>query len=247
MHPLQKIERAIDDAESTLVNLVAKCAPWLAPLPSAWLVYAKSMAILQFPHLVGLVAALVIEALGLASVSTALTLREYNAGKRKSDPRAPFALALALAAVYFASVVSLTIVLELVPKAATFALVIFPFLSLTGATVLALRADHRRRLASIESVKAGRKAKRQAHRQGSVNNVSSQTSKSAISDTHLTVARQGRRQRKQERIDSLAAFLGTNPDAGATEAARAIGVSRQTVYNYATELGYTFGDNGATQ
>lgn len=247
MNILQRIEHTIDAAESTLVNLVAKCAPWLAPLPSAWVVYLKTTTLLGFPHLVALVAGLVIEALGLASVSTALTLREYNASKRKSDPSAPFALALALALVYFVSVVSLTVVLELVPEVATYALVIFPFLSLTGATCLALRADHRRRLASIETVKQERKAKRQSNRQASVADVSSQTSKTAISDTSLDVARQTRKEKRQARLDSLAMFLDANPDSGATEAARAIGVSRQTAYTYAAELGHKFGGNGATQ
>jgi hypothetical protein len=37
-------------------------------------------------------------------------------------------------------------------------------------------------------------------------------------------------------MDSLLAFYLDNPDAGPTEAGRAIGVSRQTIYTYLADL-----------
>jgi DNA-binding IclR family transcriptional regulator len=42
--------------------------------------------------------------------------------------------------------------------------------------------------------------------------------------------------KRDARIDALLTFLASNPGAGPTEAGRAIGVSRQTVYTYANEL-----------
>jgi len=49
----------------------------------------------------------------------------------------------------------------------------------------------------------------------------------------LTAARQ---QAKAERLEELVQFYATSPDAGATEAAQAVGISRQSVYNYTREL-----------
>ena len=58
--------------EKNLVKLVAKASPWLAPLPSAYFVGRSAMAYLSLPLPVAVVAALIIETLGLSTVHTAL-------------------------------------------------------------------------------------------------------------------------------------------------------------------------------
>jgi len=110
------------------------------------------------------VAAILIESLGLATATAALELREYNRGKRKSDSAAPFWLAASLVGVYLTVAIGLTIALDIFPTLATYAPAIFPILSLTGVTVLALRTDHKRRLEAIEQEKAARKAARNRNR-----------------------------------------------------------------------------------
>lgn len=152
----------LDKLETQAVDFVARFSPWLAPLPTAYLTATATVEHLTWPLAVGIIAGAIVEALGLASVATALTLREYNQDKRKSDPIAPYALAISLAAVYFVSVTFLTVALDTAPRLATFAPLVFPVMSLAGATVLAIRADHRRRLVAIANEKAERKAKRQA-------------------------------------------------------------------------------------
>ena len=59
--------------------------------------------------------------------------------------------------------------------------------------------------------------------------------------------RQGRQARLDARLDSLQAFYADNPRAGIADAARAVGVSRQTVYGYLDrleELGRIARNNG---
>ena len=112
----------------------------------------------------GIVAAIIVESLGLATTTTALELREYNAGKRKSDPRAPFALAAVLVGVYLVVAVGLTVALDIVPTLAVYSPAIFPALSLCGVTTLAIRGDHKRRVESIRADKARRRANRKAKR-----------------------------------------------------------------------------------
>lgn len=146
--------------EGTLVDIVARVAPWCAPLPTAYLVSRATIVHLAWPLWVGVVAGVIVESLGLASVHTALTLREYNTTRRKSDPAAPFVLSAALVAVYLVAALGLTIALDTVPGLAHFAPAVFPALSLTGVTLLAIRADHKARLATIQDGNEERRAAR---------------------------------------------------------------------------------------
>ncbi|HUV64849.1 MAG TPA: hypothetical protein VMW24_13200, partial [Sedimentisphaerales bacterium] len=50
------------------------------------------------------------------------------------------------------------------------------------------------------------------------------------------LARRSRRAKRDVRLDTLLTYYLDNPDAGPTEAANAVGVSRQTVYTYQAEL-----------
>ena len=73
-------------------------------------------------------------------------------------------------------------------------------------------------------------------RQATPDQASGEASRTAILDASLDTARQTRKARRDTRLDALLTFYASNPDAGPTEAGRAIGVSRQTVYTYLTEL-----------
>ena len=172
----------LDKLETQAVDFVARFSPWLAPLPTAYLTATATVEHLAWPQAVGIIAGVIVEALGLSSVSTALKLREYNAtrrkipddweptdknGRRKTyrgivDPPAPFKLTIITAVVYFGAVTFLTVALDTAPNLATYAPLVFPVMSLAGAIVLAVRADHKRRLDAIVEADSKRKDKRQA-------------------------------------------------------------------------------------
>jgi len=155
----------LDAIEHAATDLVARVAPWLSPLPTAYLVGRATVLHLAWPVEVGIVAAVIVECLGLATTVTALDLREYNASKRKTDPVAPFPLAAMLVGVYLVVAVVLTVALDTVPMLATYAPALFPGLSLAGMMILALRHDHARRLAAIAESKAEAAADRRERRQ----------------------------------------------------------------------------------
>ncbi|NIV40264.1 MAG: hypothetical protein GWN58_65940 [Anaerolineae bacterium] len=144
-----------------LVGIVANVAPWLAPLPTAWLVYDRTMLHLGWPQWVAIVAGVTLELLGVGILATALELYNYNGSKRKSDPTAPLWLALVLVALYFVTALMLTIALDIAPVLALVAPALFPVLSVASFALLALRADHERRLSEIEQGKAEARAKRE--------------------------------------------------------------------------------------
>lgn len=137
-------------SESAITDLIAHVTPWLAPLPNAYLVYRTSIDALGWPWLVALAAGIVIEALGLSAVHTALEFRSHNRGLKKDDKRtSPYGLATFLVIVYLLSVTALTVILDTMPELARYAPLIFPIISLCGVTIIGIRTDHRRLVADM--------------------------------------------------------------------------------------------------
>lgn len=168
--------------ESAALSLVSQIAPWLGPLPTAWLVYDRTMTHLAWPEWVALTASISLEFLGIATSVTALQLWVYRRTKLKSEPDAPLTLPIALAATYFISAELLTVVLDIATLtreqigAAHFAPALFPVLSLVSVTLLAVRQANadaflsanerkaKRKQANAEqSQKEPKKAKRETH------------------------------------------------------------------------------------
>jgi hypothetical protein len=143
------------------VTIVANAAPWLAPLPTAWLVYERTLEHFGWPVPVAAVTGAVLEVLGVAIMHTALTLWSWNREKRKPDPPAPTWIGVVLVGVYFVAAELLTVFLETVDGAlVAWSPAVFPVLSVAAVAVLALRADHERRLSEVERTKAEAKANR---------------------------------------------------------------------------------------
>jgi len=193
-----------------LIKIVSKTSPWLAPIPSAYFVARSGIAHLALPLSVAITVAVIIEFLGLATVHTALWAYDWNAHKRKTDPSAPLGLAIALAGVYIVATWGLVVVLEVWPELSTYAPAIFPALAVVGALNLALISRQEMREDTVKQEKAERKEARQSVKQA---------------PRHL-----------DPKLDALLTFYQEHPGAGVTEAARALGVSRQTVYTYRAKL-----------
>lgn len=157
---MRGIREIFEQKESGVVDLIAALGPWLTPIPSADLVGRATVRHLGWSPWMGLVSGAIIECLGITSITMALTLWNYNRARRKSDPQAPFGLAVGLALVYLLATIGLTVLLDIVPELARFAPALFPLLALVGSVNLGLRADHRRRLDDIRVLKERRRAER---------------------------------------------------------------------------------------
>lgn len=145
-----------------MIEVVMWIFPWLTPIPTAWLIGRATSVHLQWPTPIAFVAALIVEGFGFSAIATALMLREYNVTRRKTDPAAPFWIALILVAVYFAAAVGLTVLMDIIPGLSRFAPAVFPVFSLSGMTIAALHYDHRQRVANIKAEKAEARAERLA-------------------------------------------------------------------------------------
>jgi hypothetical protein len=233
---LQRFRETLSEIENNLTDGIAAFSPWISPIPSAVLVANATIRDLHWSSSLGWVAAAIIESLGLTTVSTSLLLWEYNAGKRKTDPGAPFLLAASLVSVYLFSTIGLTVLLDIFPNLARFAPALFPILALVGAVNLALRSGHRRRLNGIAAERAERRADRQANRpiSGQPANllVSNLTSNPIKVDMPLEKAMFARKANLDNRLATLLTFYRDNPTVGVTDIARRFNMSRQTVYTY---------------
>jgi predicted transcriptional regulator len=233
----------MNELEKSTIRIVAKVAPWLSPVPSAYFVARSSITHLDLPLPVAVIVAAIIETLGLATVHTALWAYDWNAHKRKSDPSAPVVLAVILGGVYIVATLLLVVFLEVWPFLATYAPAIFPALAIVGAVNLAVIAQQERREITVKKQKAERKARRRQ-------SVSKTVTKTAISDGSLDRARKVRVSKKEQRLDAVVDYLASNPNAGPTEIGREVGVSRQTIYTYLEELeqrGRIGRDNGTVR
>lgn len=196
----------------------------LAPLPTAYLIGVSVNKHLAWPGPIALITALIVEGIGFGAVYEVTLFREYNQTKRKTDPDAPTHYALGLVAAYVVSVLVLTIVLDVLPQASTVAPAIFPFLSLIGMAITALRNDHESRLQAIAEEKAERKEKRQ------------EALRTAGKDeTPVTQPPQEPATPEPQALDTQAkilAYYRKHPQGSQTQAGKAAGVSRQRVGQY---------------
>lgn len=234
----------IDEVERTAVGLVTRLIPWLAPIPSAFLVGRAAIHYLDYPMSIGIIAAVIIEALGLAATSTALDIYIYNQTRRKVDPPAPLFLAIVLVLGYLFIATCLTIIVEVIPNLAVYAPVIFPSLSLAGAVILALQTMLSNRQKVIADEKAERKAERQAVRVDKRQIpdaqldacVSNTMSINQHMDSRNDKLYAGKMAKIDARLNALIAEFRKEPNIEIAEAARRIQVSRQTVYSYLSIL-----------
>lgn len=218
--------------ETAALDAVSKIAPWLAPIPTAYLVGKATFEYLAWPAWVGVVTALTLEAFGLACGALALELRDWNQSKRKTDPAAPAFLAYVLMGGYLVIAIGLTVFLDIFPALAAYAPAIFPLFSLAGVTVLALRRDHARRVEGVKLDKAERKAGRQNLRPARV----SEPVKNPSNVPMVDGLQAGKAAKKARQLDTLLDTYLDNPLTPISDAARRVGVSRQTVYTWLDEL-----------
>jgi hypothetical protein len=241
----------LNNLETILTDGIAAIGPWLTPIPSAALVAQATVEHLGWSRGLGWVTAAIIESLGITTVNTALTLWNYNQTRRKTDEAAPFLLAAALALVYLASTIGLTVLLDIVPDLARFAPALFPLLAMVGAVTLALRAGHKHRLQAIQAAKAERQAIRSTwtipDRSGWVNpagqvngavngQIHPPQPNPAVKSDGPSQANQFRKTTRQQALKDLVALYRSRPGASYSTAGQAVGRSKAWVAGAVNEL-----------
>ena len=242
----RKVDTVAGGLEAIALAATCRLAGWVASIPTIMLTSRSCEVIFELSPVAALASAVALELVGQSVTATWLRAKEWNKSKRKADPKANELLALALAVGYFATDFALVAVLQ-VPKALVnpvhWAALLFPLGQVISTVVTSERAAQFRREADVGAEKAERKANRQAKRKATRQAVQA-TRQAAVTEpsnngksyANLDKARAGRKAKRNARLDTLLTFYADNPDAGPSDAGRAIGVSRQTVYAYQAEL-----------
>src|SRR5512139_1584955 len=154
---------AIKKLEAMFIDTVAAVTPWLAPLIPAYLVYHNMTERLGYPVIFGLVGAAAVEFLGLSAVHTAVTFWQWN-DNHKTE-RAPFWIAFGAGLFYVAIVLTVNAALDIWQGEQwvnILAHALLSLLSVDAAIIIAIRAQHARRLNERDEARQERKAARQA-------------------------------------------------------------------------------------
>ena len=144
-----------------LIDLVAAYVPLSAPAVPAALTWAAIVEhypdLLSIPIwaavLIGLVAALAVESLGVLSVETALAMWAWNQ-RAAADDRAPLWLAVASAGVYLITVLLLVVLLKIRPEWAIGSLLPLSVLGALASVLAVSRKQHGERVYRAETAQA---------------------------------------------------------------------------------------------
>ncbi|MCB9135130.1 MAG: hypothetical protein H6636_06875 [Anaerolineales bacterium] len=132
------------------IDVLAAYSPLLATLIPAYMIYRNTTDHLAFPTWIALAAAIATEVLGISAVHTTISFWQYNnALTRKGDLRSPFWIALGTSVAYIAIVLIVNTVLDAAGGTASVKVIAsgtLSLLSLVGALIVAVRAQHALRL-----------------------------------------------------------------------------------------------------
>lgn len=140
--------------EETLVDNISATIPWLAPIIPAYIAFVNLTEMLKFNNTIGWIGAIVVEFLGLATVSTTFWLWNYNDSNKGKDgnQKAPVFVSGFTAGFYILIVIIVNVVLDIdkSPFTHILAKALLSTLSISGAITLSIRSQHARRLAEAE-------------------------------------------------------------------------------------------------
>lgn len=138
------------------IDVLAAYSPLLATLIPAYLTYRNTSIHLGFDAWIAFASAAAVEVLGISAVHTAVSLYQYNTSlTRKTDQRSPFWLAFATAVFYIAIVLVVNVGLDAASGSETVNVVAsgtLSLLSLVGALIIAVRAQHALKLTGHDPV-----------------------------------------------------------------------------------------------
>lgn len=136
----------ITASEKIAATIASRLVPWLSPIPTAFMVYRAAINHLLWPAWVALIAAIIVESVGIAATFITLDMRRYNDRRGQADQAAPTKAGYILIAGYTLAAAILTVLLDIAPALSSGAGLIFVGLSLAGVVVIGLNHDHDRRL-----------------------------------------------------------------------------------------------------
>ena len=162
MNIFDRINDWVRSSEASLVNLLSAIAPWAAPLAPAFLSYTHMVNNLAFPVWVAMSVAIVVEILGLSTISTALSFWSHNKRYKTEYKKAPVGLVIVAFSFYLAIILTMNVLLEAYdgPQTHIIAKALLTLLSIPAALILAVRTQHTELLNEIKEDKEAKRMTR---------------------------------------------------------------------------------------
>lgn len=209
-----------NNAEKAFLDLLSALVPYAVPIIPAYLTYYHTLNEMQFPQWVAWTSAFVVEALGLASVSTAIRFWAHNRRYKDVKNKAPLNVAISVYAFYVIIIITVNVIFEIMTKSRNgwtiFAIALFSLLSFPSGVLISVRRMHSDILDTIH------------HRTDFVRSENEKTNERRTNRTRRT------NERTEDRIRSYVMKVVANEKRtpGPTEVAAALNVSK----SYASEV-----------
>lgn len=156
MNAFDRLNEWIRQTESSIVNIIAAIAPWLAPLAPAYMTYQHARFTLDFPVWIAVPGAVTVEILGFSTVSTYLAFWFHNKRNAAEAKRAPLGIVIFSFVFYLALIIVSNVILDAY-DAAKWAVIIvralFTLQSIPAALIVAVRTQHRDMLHALAAEK----------------------------------------------------------------------------------------------
>ena len=168
MNVFDKLDEWVNSTEGSLVNFLTAFSPWLAPLAPAWMTYVHMKDFLEFPILICIALAVLVEILGFATVSTALDFWFHNRKEKAGIKKAPLQIVIGVFVFYLVLILISNVVIDISvaflsegwQKAAIIIVkMLLTLQTVPGALIVAVRTGHRELLREIKKEKQERDEK----------------------------------------------------------------------------------------
>lgn len=146
MNVFDHINFFIKNTESSFVNLLSSVAPWAAPLAPAYMSFDHMTKNLHFPEWIAWSIAIVVEIVGLSTISTGMMFWHHNRRERAKKNQVPLGLVIGTFVFYLFVIFTINVVLDLAPKddVVIYSLARSSLILLTipAALLIAMRTQH---------------------------------------------------------------------------------------------------------
>jgi hypothetical protein len=236
-------------------RIILKAVPYLAPLPTAYVIFLRLQSELTWDWRIALLSAVMIELVGFRAIGLAVDMRQFNrtlnAAEKQAKIGSPFGQALAVVILYALAVFSLTILLEIMPVIALWTPVAFLAIGITGGWLTALSNDFdelqdarktsreniRKQLEQARQNRKGKNGKQGQQHEGlapASDKQEEQVAPASLDKLHPQVAplaRKGDKQGSKQPVqdEALLAIWGDKPTASDRQVAEQFGTSRQAI------------------
>jgi hypothetical protein len=151
----------LNGAEKSVLDFMSAVVPYAVPVIPAYLTYFHTQNMMGFPAWVAGTAAFVVEALGMASVSTAIRFWHNNQRYKSEANKAPFWLAFSVYVFYVVIILVVNVILENVAGTRNGLVILciglFSMLSIPSGVLIAIRSQYREMLEDRTAKKTGGK------------------------------------------------------------------------------------------